>query len=192
MSGLKKVELFQAMNYLNIQEYQGFCDKHKIPYHIYIEQDGKLRKTSDKDRKDVVLARIKKFVTYGKLAKPTVYSKQVVSSEELTRFSPSVKLHYGQYDKKNPEFISFLKSLTDGQFKNGAKARIVLRDFWTRGKAPTLKEFARAWMKSTDGYLENHPEAAYLTDRRANGPDANWKALRVKKAKSVLAVLNKI
>jgi hypothetical protein len=192
MSKQKNEELFQAMNYLNIKEYQGFCDKHKIPYQIHVEQDGKLKKTGDKDRKDIVLSRIKKFVTTGKIAKPTVFAKQVVEFERLTDFSPSMKLHYGQYDKKNPKLISFLKDLTDGEFRNGAKARIVLRDFWTKGRAPTLKQFANAWKKSTDGYLENHPEAAYLTDRRANGPDLNWKAFRIKKAKSVLAVLNKL
>src|SRR5207249_933177 len=52
MAGLKGEELFKEMNYLNIKEYQGFCDRHKIPYHIHIEIDGRLKKTSEKDRKN--------------------------------------------------------------------------------------------------------------------------------------------
>ena len=85
-----------------------------------------------------------------------------------------------------------MRSLTDGGFRDGAIARILIREFWTNGKAPTLREYAKAWLTSEVGYLENHPEAAYLTDWRANGPDADWKALRSKKAKSVLAVLNRL
>ena len=111
---------------------------------------------------------------------------------KLTNIGPTTKLHFGQYDKNNIQFLKVMKSLTGGKFKDGAIARILIREFWTDGKAPTLREYAKAWLVSEVGYLENHPEAAYLTDRRANGPDADWKALRIKKAKSVLAVLNKL
>ena len=188
----KNEELFKEMNYLNIKEYQGFCDKHKIPYHIHIEMNGRLKNTGDKDRKNIVLARMRKFVATGRIEGPTVFAKHVVSFEKLKNVSPTTKLHFGQYDKTNAQFIEVMRSLTDGKFRDGAIARIVIRDFWTDGKAPTLREYAKAWLVSEVGYLENHPEAAYLTDRRANGPDADWKALRIKKAKSVLAVLNKL
>jgi len=43
-------ELFQEMNYLNIKEYQGSCDRHKIPYHIHILVDGRPKKTTEKLR----------------------------------------------------------------------------------------------------------------------------------------------
>src|SRR6266581_7858565 len=191
MAGLKGEELFKEMNYLNIKEYQGFCNTHKIPYHIHIEIDGRLKKTSEKDRKNIVLARMRKFVTSGKIEGPTVFAENVVNFEKLKNISPTTKLHFGQYDKKNTQFIKVMKSLTGEKFKDGAIARILIRDFWTDGKAPTLREYAKAWLVSEVGYLENHPEAAYLTDRRANGPDSDWKALRIKKAKSVLAALNK-
>ena len=180
------------MNYLNIKEYQGFCDKHKIPYHIHILVDGQLKKTSEKDRKSIVLARMRKFVASGKIEGPTVFAENVVSFIKLTNIAPTTKLHFGQYDKNNTQFLKVMKSLTGGKFKDGAIARILIREFWTDGNAPTLREYAKAWLVSEVGYLENHPEAAYLTDRRANGPDADWKALRIKKAKSVLAVLNKL
>ena len=185
-------EFFKEMNYLNIRECQGFCDKHKIPYHIHIDMNGRLRKTSEKDRKNIVLARMRKFVATGRIEGPTVFAKHVVSFEKPKNFSPATKLHFGQYDKKNHQFVKVMRSLTDGGFRDGAIARILIREFWTNGKAPTLREYAKAWLTSEVGYLENHPEAAYLTDRRANGPDADWKALRSKKAKSVLAVLNRL
>ncbi|HYM34857.1 MAG TPA: hypothetical protein VET48_05630 [Steroidobacteraceae bacterium] len=195
MKTFKKAELdqlFKQMNYLNIAEYQGFCDKHEIPYHIYAEVSGRLEKTSAKDRKKIVLARIRNFLKTGKVQGPTVFAKNVVNFEKLKDISPTTRLHFGQYDKKNAEFFRVMRGLTDGKFKNGAIARIVMNDFWTRGKAPTLNEFAKAWLDSDAGYLENHPEAAYLTDRRANGPDSDWKNLRIKKAKTVLAVLSRI
>jgi hypothetical protein len=182
--------LFKEMNYLNIEEYQGFCDRRKIPYDIYVEVSGKLKKTGAKDRKKIVLARIRNFLTTGKIDGPTVFAKDVVSFEKLKSISPSTRLHFGQYDKKNSDFSRVMRSLTDGKFKNGAIARIVINDFWTRGKAPTLKEFAKAWLESDAGYLENHPEAAYLTDRRAHGPNSDWKQLRTRKAKTVLKILN--
>jgi len=188
----KNEELFKEMNYLNTKEYQGFCDKHKIPYHIHILVDGRLKKTSEKDRKSIVLARMRKFVASGKIEGPTVFAENVVSFIKLTNIAPTTKLHFGQYDKNNTQFLKVMKSLTGGKFKDGAIARILIREFWTDGKAPTLREYAKAWLVSEVGYLENHPEAAYLTDRRANGFDANWKALRIKKAKSVLAVLKKL
>jgi len=60
-------KLFKEMNYLNIKEYQGYCDKHQIPYRIHIEMNGQLKKTSEKDRKNIVLARMRKFVAQEKL-----------------------------------------------------------------------------------------------------------------------------
>jgi len=185
-------DLFKEMNYLNLKECQGFCDDHGIPYRIHIEMNGRLKTTSEKDRKKIVLARMRTFIATGKIEGPTVFASHVVSSEKLRNVSPTTKLHFGQYDKNNARFMKVMRSLTDGKFRDGAIARIVIRDCWTDGKAPTLREYAKAWSVSEAGCLDNHPEAAYLTDRRANGPDADWKALRIKKAKSVLAVLNKL
>ncbi len=40
--------------------------------------------------------------------------------------------------------MSLLRELTDGAFKNGMIARLVLRDYWSAGEAPTLRAFADA------------------------------------------------
>src|SRR5258705_8452 len=97
----KNEELFKEMNYLNIKEYQGFCDKHKIPYHIHILVDGRLKKTSEKDRKTIVLARMRKFVASGKIEGPTVFAENVVSFIKLTNIAPTTKLHFAKSDKNN-------------------------------------------------------------------------------------------
>jgi len=182
-------KIFKDLNYLNIREYQGFCDKHGIPYIIHVKTSQGLKKTGDKDRKKIVLARIRHFISTGKIQGPTVFSKKVVCFEKLKRFSPSTRLHYGQYDKKNPKFIAFMKKLTDGKFKNGMIARVVLREFWTDGVAPTLKQYAHAWEKADVVNTKRHPEAAYLTDVAEGVADSEWKKLRIEKAKKVLKVL---
>jgi hypothetical protein len=41
-----------------------------------------------------------------------------------------------------------LRDLTGGRFKDGAVARILAMEFWTRGEAPTFEEFARSWTRT--------------------------------------------
>jgi hypothetical protein len=58
-------------------------------------------------------------------------------------------------------------------------------EFWTRGEAPTLEEFARSWTKAkAEERRLLTPEYAYLTDLKYRRVDGEWKALRVAKAKS--------
>jgi hypothetical protein len=86
-----------------------------------------------------------------------------------------------------------LRDLTGGRFKDGAVARVLAMEFWTRGEAPPFEEFARSWTKAK---AEEHrlltPEYAYLTDLRHQRADGNWKALRNAKAKSALETLARI
>ena len=85
-----------------------------------------------------------------------------------------------------------LRRLTSGEFKDGAIARILAREFWTNGKAPTFAEFAKAWLKARKKGLGLHPEAAWLTDRARNEAGKYWKAKRERKAKKVLKILSAI
>jgi hypothetical protein len=66
--------------------------------------------------------------------------------------------------------MRLLRDLTAGRFRDGAVARVIAMDFWTRGKAPTFEEFARSWTKAK---AQQHrlltPEYAYLTDLRSSG-----------------------
>jgi hypothetical protein len=66
-------------------------------------------------------------------------------------------------------------------------------EFWTRGEAPTLEEFARAWTKAKSAEHQLlTPEYAYLTDLKHQRADGDWKALRTAQAKSALKTLRRI
>jgi hypothetical protein len=192
LSKSQRDELFKNLNYLNTKEYRRFCDKHKIPYAIYIRTAKGLGKTSEQDRKKVVLERIRHYLNTGKIRDCTVFSASVVSRTRLKRFTPSTRLHFGQYEKYNRHFLKVMKSLTNGAFRDGMLARVVIREFWTNGQAPTLKHYAKAWLSSTEGDLKNHPEAAYLTDLAAGLADSDWKKVRVQKAGAALKILDNL
>ena len=195
LSESEREQLFKDLFYLNMSEFKSFCDLHSIPYVILIEKkDGGIRKSRDKDRQKVVIDRIMHFLRTGKIKPATLFKKEVVNLEGLPE-SPTAqdRLYYGCYEKKNSKMISLLEDLTDGEFKNGAIARILCREFWADGKAPTFKEYAKAWLKARDEYsLKQHPEAAYLTDLSNGKAGSNWKETRKKKAEAVLRILKKV
>ena len=84
-----------------------------------------------------------------------------------------------------------LHDLTDGAFRRGMIARLVLRNFWTAGRAPTLRQFARQWLRATTAHTELRPEGACLLDRHGGTAGNDWKALRRKNAQTALAILAK-
>ena len=89
--------------------------------------------------------------------------------------------------------IRLLESLTYGRFTDGAVARILIAEFWTRGEAPTFAEFAQAWTAATRGAPELlAPEYAYLTDRQKHRAGADWKAVRRRNAAAALTMLDDI
>lgn len=192
LNGRQIEDLFADLNYLNIKEYQFFCKKHDIPFYIYVQGKDGLVKTKNTDRKRFVLAKIRNYLTTGNSQEPTVFKTKVVNDVPLKEFKPTTRLHYGQYDKKNPQLIKALKRLTDGHFKNGMIARLVARDFWIDGIAPTLSQFSKAWLKANLENTKRHPEAAYLSDLAVGKVDKSWKDIRNQKAKKVLAILNRV
>lgn len=187
-------ELLDDLNYLNTSEIKRLCRKHSIPYAIYFETpDGRRRRAGEDDRKGVMLDRVRHFLTTGAVPPETCFPAAVVC------FDPSRQpraahdqLHYGQYDKGNRALMSILRDLTDGKFSNGAIARILAREFWSRGEAPTLEVFAAAWVRASREYTRPNPEWAFLSDRANQTADKNWKKLRNQKAKKVLETLDKI
>lgn len=194
LSSLQQKDLFDQLNYLNIKEYTNFCKSHKIPFTICIEtEEGKIKKTSDKDRKGIVLKRILQFFKTGKTPAATVIKKEIIRLESAkTLFTKKDRLYYGLYDKKNGPLTKALQSLTEGKFKDGSLARETLRDFWTAGKAPTLEEFAKAWLKALENHKKPNPEWAFLTDRANGVAGEDWKDLRNQKAKTALKTLSQI
>ena len=187
-------KLLDGLNYLNTDEIKSFCNQHSIPYRITIEsKDGSRRTTRDDDRKGAMLGRVRHFLETGVVLEETCFPAAVVCFDPLPeKLTANHRLHYGQYDKTNRAMIALLKQLTGGQFENGAIARILARNFWSSGKAPTFKEFASAWVKALSEHTTPNPEWAFLSDRARGAAVADWKKLRAKKAKSVMKTLRQI
>jgi hypothetical protein len=190
----ERQELLDDLNYLNISEIKSFCNRHSIPYRIAIEtKDGRRRMTRDDDRKGVMLDRVRHFLKTGAILEETCFRAPVVCFDELSdHIKADDRLFYGQYDKTNRAMITLLKSLTDGHFENGAIARILAREFWGSGKAPTFREYASAWIQASREHLRPNPEWAFLSDRASKLATPDWKKLRAQKASKVIRVLNQI
>jgi hypothetical protein len=190
----KQQELLDDLNYLNISEIKSFCKRHSIPYRIAVEtKDGRRRLTRDDDRKGVMLDRIRHFLKTGVMLKETCFQAAVVCFDPLSDpITADDRLFYGQYEKTNRTMITLLKNLTEGQFENGAIARILARDFWSRGKAPTFREYASAWTHASREHLRPNPEWAFLSDRANKVAVPDWKNLRRQKASRVMKMLNQI
>jgi hypothetical protein len=191
----ERARFLEELNYMNLEEVRGFCSERGIPYRIVAEYpNGKVRATKDTDRKPIVLARVRRYLTTGQAGQPTRIPARIVREENPpARPGPRDRLYYRWYAKEFAGVMRVLRDLTAGRFQDGAVARVLAMEFWTRGEAPTLEEFARSWTKAK---AEEHrllmPEYAYLTDLAHHRADGDWKALRKAKAKSALETLARI
>jgi hypothetical protein len=191
----ERARFLEELNYMNLEEVRGFCSERGIPYRIVAEYpNGKVRATKDTDRKPIVLARVRRYLTTGQAGQPTRIPARIVREENPpARPGPRDRLYYRWYAKEFAGVMRVLRDLTAGRFQDGAVARVLAMEFWTRGEAPTLAEFARSWTKAK---AEEHrllmPEYAYLTDLAHHRADGDWKALRKAKAKSALETLARI
>jgi|SRR5665213_3085625 len=195
LSAGERARLLEELNYMNLEEIRGFCSERGIPYRIMAESpDGTAKATKDTDRKPIVLARVRRYLTTGQVGRPTRIPAQIVRKEDPpARPGPRTRLYYRWYAKEFAGVIRLLRQLTAGRFKDGAVARVVAMEFWTREKAPTLEGFARSWTKAK---AQQHrlltAEYAYLTDRKHQRAGGDWKALRKAKAQSALNTLAKV
>jgi len=191
----ERTRLLAELNYMNLEEIRGFCAERAIPYRIVAEYPhGKVKITKDTDRKPIVLARVRRYLTTGQVGQPTRISAAIVREENPpARPGPRDRLYYRWYAKEFDGVMRLLRDLTAGRFRDGAVARVLAMEFWTRGEAPTFEEFARAWTKAK---AEEHrlltPEYAYLTDLQHQRAGGDWKAVRKAKATSALKTLARI
>lgn len=187
-------QLLDDLNYLNTTEIKSFCRRHSIPYTIAVEaENGKRRKTQEDDRKGVLLERIRHFLRTGKALEETCLRARVVCFEALPEeLTADDRLFYGQYEKRNQALMNLLKDLTNGHYKDGAIARILMREFWSRGKVPTFREFASAWLQASNEHKAPNPEWAFLSDRARQTDTADWKKVRARKAAKVIKTLDRI
>src|SRR6187549_1909581 len=191
----ERARLLEELNYMHLEEIRGFCSERGIPYRIVAEHsNGQVKATKDTDRKPIVLARIRRYLRTGQVARPTRISERIVREENPpARLGPRDRLYYRWYAREFEGVMRLLRDLTGGRFRDGAVARVLAMDFWTRGEAPTFEEFARSWTKAKaeEDRLVT-PEYAYLTDLRHQRAGGDWKALRKAKAKSALKTLARI
>lgn len=187
--------LLEELNYMNLGEIRGFCSAHGIPYRVLAEYpDGTVKTTKDIDRKPIVLARVRRYLSTGDTGQPTCIPSTIVREQDPpSRLGPRDRLYYRWYAKEHEGVIRVLRDLTDGRFKDGAVARVLAMEFWSRGDAPTLAEFARSWTRAkSEQHLLLTPEYAYLTDLKHRRADRDWKAIRKAKARSALKTLEQI
>lgn len=191
---LEQQALLDDLNYLNMGEIKTLCKKHSIPYSIWIEPEpGRTRRTAEDDRKGVILKRVRHYLTTGNVLKPTCFPSDVVRLERPALvLKETDRLFYGQYDKKNRALHALLENLTNGEFKDGAVARILMNDFWRKGVAPTYRDFAAAWSSAKENHTRPNAEWAFLSDRADRKDTKDWKQLRATKATQVLRVLGRI
>lgn len=197
ISGLSKKEqreLLQDLNYLNTWEIKKFCERHGIPCRIAVEmKDGSWRRTKEHDRKGVMLQRVRHFLRTGVVSQETQFRSTVVCFDDVPQnLTPTDRLFYGRYHKSNRVVMGLLKELTGGEFEDGAIARILAREFWSRGEAPTFQNYAAAWLVARKEHTKPNAEWAYLSDRAVKKDVAEWKRLRVSKAKEIMNRLRRI
>src|SRR5215471_1357113 len=197
ISGLSKKEqreLLQDLNYLNTWEIKKFCERHGIPCRIAVEmKDGSWRRTKEHDRKGVMLQRVRHFLRTGVVSQETQFRSTVVCFDDVPQdLTPTDRLFYGRYHKSNRVVMGLLKELTGGEFEDGAIARILAREFWSRGEAPTFQKYAAAWLVARKEHTKPTAEWAYLSDRAVKKDVAEWKRLRVSKAKEIMNRLRRI
>jgi len=193
LSDAKQRSLLDDLNYLNMGEIKAFCKQHAIPFTIWIETRDGRRTSSEGDRKGIVLDRIRHYLKTGNVPGPTCFPANVVCFEALSlRPKDTDRVFYGQYERKNSAIGDLLKKLTNGEFRDGAIARILLNEFWRKGVAPTYREFANAWQRAKENHTRPNPEWAFLSDRSDHKNTKDWKQLRTKKAKEVLHVITRI
>lgn len=191
ISKAERTELWDLIQYLNLAEMERFCKQHELPRYILLEtEEGQLRRSKDRDRKDIVLARLFEFALSGRRLPPTVYRAEVIRESPLgEELSSRTRMHYGQYEKQNPALSRLLKELTGGRYRHGMISRLVLRDFWSASRVPTLAQFAKAWIAADEAHVAPRPEGAYLADLARGTGREGWKAMRVRKAKQALKIL---
>jgi hypothetical protein len=190
-----QARFLEELNYMNLEEIHGFCSDRGIPYKILAEYpNGEMKATKDTDRKPIVLARVRHYLATGKVGQPTCISAEIVRHDDPpAKPGPRDRLYYRWYAKEHAGILRSLEELTDGRFRDGAIARVVVMEFWTRGEAPTLAEFARAWTKAkANQHTLLTAEYVYLTDLKHKRAGSEWKSVRKAKARSALQTLARI
>ena len=145
----EQARLLEELNYMNLEEIRAFCSERGIPYRIVAEYpNGKVKATKDTDRKPIVLARVRRYLTTGQAGQPTRIPATIVREESPpARLEPRDRLYYRWYAKEFEGVMRLLRDLTAGRFRDGAVARVrrdgvldARRSAHVRGVRPIVDE----------------------------------------------------
>src|ERR1041385_767144 len=94
-----RARLLEELNYMNLEEIRGFCSERGIPYRIVAESaNGKVKVTKDTDRKPIVRARVRRYLTTGYVGNPTCIPAAIVREDNPpARIGPRDRLYYRWY-----------------------------------------------------------------------------------------------
>ncbi|KYG68686.1 hypothetical protein AZI87_05480 [Bdellovibrio bacteriovorus] len=186
-------ELLADLNYLNMQEIKKFCRLHGLPLNIHAEyKKGEVQKTNELDRKGVVLDRVRQYLKTGKVPGPSIIGHKMIAEKFPAKIDGKTPLLFGLYKNRDAKVLKALQEITNGKFRFGALAQELSREIWIQGKKTNFAAFAKLWLQEMENPEKVHPEWAFLTDLSAGTAGKDWKAVRIKKAKSVMAELSKI
>ena len=92
LTASERARLLEELNYMNLEEIRGFCSERGIPYRIVAESsNGKVKATKDTDRKPIVLARVRRYLTTGQVGQPTRIPAPIVR-EGVRRRGPDLAI----------------------------------------------------------------------------------------------------
>jgi hypothetical protein len=160
--------------YLNMNELKSICNKFNIEYHIYIEQNNNIIKTSEINHKIFIINNIKKYFQ-NKNPTKTIYKKNIINYDKIINLTEDSYIYYPQYKTTNKNILTLMKNLTKNKFKFGAISQKIIRTIWRKNKLITYKEFAELWMKGFNNSDSiNYPELAYNQFMKQNGDKNKW------------------
>src|SRR4029079_16029713 len=102
LTASERTRLLEELNYMNLEELRSFCSGRGIPFRIVAEAaDGKVKGTKDTDRKPIVLARVRRYLTTGQVGQPTRIPAHIVrEAGPPARPGPRDRLYYRWYAKE--------------------------------------------------------------------------------------------
>src|SRR3954467_15444790 len=106
----EQARLLEELNYMNLEEIRGFCSARGIPYKIMAEYpNGTVKTTKDSDRKPIVLARVRRYLTSGGVGPATLIPAAIVREENPPAgLGPRDCLYYRWYAKEHPGVMRLL------------------------------------------------------------------------------------
>src|SRR6188474_3470817 len=138
LTASERARLLEELNYMNLEEIRGFCSVRGIPHRIMAESaDGKVKATKDTDRKPIVLARVRRYLTTGQVGQPTRIPARIVREESPPpRPGARDRLYYRWYAKEFEGVMRLLRDLTAGRFKDGGSPGC---SPWSSGREEKLR-----------------------------------------------------